>query len=69
MALRDTPIRQKLMTIMLLTSGLTNTEIALRLVITTSTVKTHLNHIFGKLAVQSRTQAIARARELGLLAN
>jgi LuxR family maltose regulon positive regulatory protein len=51
----------------LVASGLTNTEIASRLIVATSTVKTHLNHIFSKLGVQSRTQAIARARELGLL--
>jgi LuxR family maltose regulon positive regulatory protein len=53
----------------LVASGLSNTEIALRLVVATSTVKTHLNHIFSKLDVQSRTQAIARARELGLLSD
>ena len=32
-----------------------------------STVKKHINNIFGKLGTQSRTQALARARELGLL--
>jgi LuxR family maltose regulon positive regulatory protein len=37
------------------------------LIITTGTVKTHINRIFGKLGVQSRTQAIARGRELGLI--
>jgi LuxR family maltose regulon positive regulatory protein len=47
--------------------GLSNSQIADRLIVTTGTVKTHLNRIFGKLAVQSRTQAIARGRELGLL--
>lgn len=36
------------------------------LIVSTSTVKTHINHIFGKLAVQSRAQAIARAHALGL---
>jgi LuxR family maltose regulon positive regulatory protein len=48
-------------------AGLSNTEIAARLIVATSTIKTHINRLFGKLAVQSRTQAIARARELGLL--
>jgi LuxR family maltose regulon positive regulatory protein len=51
----------------LVASGFTNAEIALRLHVATSTVKTHLNHIFSKLGVQSRTQAIAHARELGLI--
>ena len=48
-------------------AGLSNTEIAERLIIGVSTVKTHINRIFGKLAVQSRTQALVRARTLGLL--
>ena len=39
-------------------------EIAHALVIALSTVKTHTNSIFGKLGVTSRTQAVARAREL-----
>jgi LuxR family transcriptional regulator, maltose regulon positive regulatory protein len=51
----------------LVAAGLSNSQIAARLIVTTGTVKTHINHIFGKLAVQSRTQAVARARELGLL--
>jgi ATP/maltotriose-dependent transcriptional regulator MalT len=36
-------------------------------VISVTTVKKHVNHIFGKLGVESRTQAIARARGLRLL--
>jgi LuxR family maltose regulon positive regulatory protein len=32
-----------------------------------STVKKHIGHIYGKLEVGSRTQAVARAREIGLL--
>ena len=51
----------------LIATGLSNSQIAAKLIVTTSTVKTHINRIFGKLAVQSRTQAIGRARELGLL--
>lgn len=50
----------------LVAAGLSNSQIADQLIVTTGTVKTHINHIFGKLSVQSRTQAVARARELGL---
>jgi predicted ATPase/DNA-binding CsgD family transcriptional regulator len=51
----------------LIAEGLTNQEIADRLVLTVGTVKTHNYHIFGKLDVKNRGQAIRRARELNLL--
>jgi ATP/maltotriose-dependent transcriptional regulator MalT len=51
----------------LISEGKSNAEVARALVIAVSTVKTHTNSIFGKLGVTSRTQAIARARELQLL--
>lgn len=51
----------------LITAGLSNAEIAGQLVVSVGTVKSHLKHIYGKLAVQSRTQAVAQARQLGLL--
>ena len=51
----------------LIADGLSNREIAARLVIALSTVKWHINNLFGKLSVRSRTQAIAQAKELGLL--
>jgi DNA-binding CsgD family transcriptional regulator len=51
----------------LVASGLSNREIAERLVITVGAVKKHLNNIFGKLQAGNRTQAVARAREIGLL--
>ncbi len=51
----------------LVAEGLSNPEIAQRLYISTGTVKQHINHIYGKLAVSSRAQAIVRARAAGLL--
>ena len=51
----------------LVAQGLSNQEIAERLVISITTVKTHVGNIFNKLGVTSRTQALARAAELGLL--
>jgi LuxR family maltose regulon positive regulatory protein len=51
----------------LIAEGLSNREIAARLVISLSTVKGHTHQIYGKLAVHNRAQAIAKARGLGLL--
>jgi LuxR family transcriptional regulator, maltose regulon positive regulatory protein len=51
----------------LVAAGLSNREIAERLFLALDTVKGHNRRIFGKLGVQSRTEAIARAREIGIL--
>jgi LuxR family maltose regulon positive regulatory protein len=51
----------------LLSQGLSNRDIARRLVVALSTVKTHMHHLFAKLQVTDRLQAVSRARELGLL--
>ncbi len=51
----------------LLARGASNQEIAERLVITVDTVKRHVSNVLSKLAVSNRTQAVSRARELGLL--
>lgn len=48
-------------------AGYSNQEIARKLTVTVGTVKKHINNIFGKLQVSNRTQAAARARELGIL--
>jgi LuxR family maltose regulon positive regulatory protein len=47
-----------------LVQGLSYPEIAERLVISVGTVKTHVSHIYGKLGVQGRMEAIDRAKEL-----
>ncbi len=51
----------------LIAKGLSNHEIADQLALAVSTVKWYINSLFSKLGVHSRTQAVARARELGLL--
>ena len=51
----------------LIALGLSNKEIGERLYIETRTVKWHTSNIFGKLGVKNRTQAVARARELGIV--
>jgi predicted ATPase/class 3 adenylate cyclase/DNA-binding CsgD family transcriptional regulator len=53
----------------LLAQGLSNREIAQRLVLSPNTVRVHTFHIYGKLGVNNRTQAAAAARALGLLAS
>jgi ATP/maltotriose-dependent transcriptional regulator MalT len=50
-----------------LAAGQTNRGIAQELVVTLDTVKRHVSHLFVKLQVTNRTQAVARARQLGLL--
>lgn len=51
----------------LLSAGYSNQQIADKLVVTEDTVKRHNTHIYGKLDVTNRTQAVLRAQELGLL--
>ena len=52
----------------LIAQGLSNREIAQRLVLTPGTVKWYTSQIYGKLGVHSRTQAVARAEQLNLIA-
>lgn len=59
------PREQEVLT--LVAQGLSNREVGERLYISVPTVKKHMENIHSKLYVRNRTQAVARARELGLL--
>jgi LuxR family maltose regulon positive regulatory protein len=64
----DEPLSQRELGILqLIAQGLSNREIGARLFLALDTVKGHNRRIYSKLLVQSRTEAVARARELGLL--
>jgi LuxR family maltose regulon positive regulatory protein len=63
----DTLSEREHTVLLLIAEGLSNQEIARTLVVTVSTVKTHLNNIYAKLHVHTRLQAVTRAYELGLL--
>ena len=58
---------RELEVLQLIAAGDSNQRIAEKLVITLSAVKKHTGNVFNKLSVTSRTQAVARARQLGLL--
>jgi LuxR family maltose regulon positive regulatory protein len=60
-----TPREQEVLA--LLANGLSNQQIAERLVISPNTAKRHIKHLLAKLSVTNRTRAVTRARELGLL--
>jgi len=51
----------------LLAAGKPNRQIAEELVVALDTVKKHVSHLLGKLGADNRTQAVTRARELGLI--
>jgi LuxR family maltose regulon positive regulatory protein len=59
--------RREVEVLQLIAQGLSNQEISERLILALETVKGHNKKIFGKLQVQRRTEAVARARQLGLL--
>ena len=62
------PLSEREMQVLrLIADGLSNQNIANQLVIANGTVKTHINKIYGKMEVRSRTQAIAKARVLNLI--
>jgi LuxR family maltose regulon positive regulatory protein len=58
---------RELEVLQLIAAGLTNQEIGSRLFLSLNTVKVHTRNIYGKLGAHSRTQAVARARTLGVL--
>lgn len=51
----------------LMAEGLSNQEIAAKLYVSLSTIKTHGNNLFDKLGVKRRTQAVDKARKLGII--
>jgi LuxR family maltose regulon positive regulatory protein len=51
----------------LVASGRSNQHIARDLFVTLDTVKKHMTHVLGKLGAANRTEAAARARQLGLI--
>ena len=51
----------------LIAEGLSNRQVAQRLVISVNTVRVHTSNIYGKLGVSNRTQAVTKARGLGIL--
>jgi len=67
LAVIDPLTSRELEVLHLIAVGDSNRVIAEKLVITISAVKKHTGNIYGKLGVDSRTQAVARARQLGLL--
>ena len=66
-ALVDPLSERELEVLQLIALGKTNPEIAEQLVIARGTVKAHAAHIYQKLDVANRTEAVARARQLGIL--
>ena len=66
-AMIDPLTERELDVLRMVVAGLSNPEIAEALYIAISTVKTHVNHIYGKLGATHRAEAVARARELSLL--
>jgi LuxR family transcriptional regulator, maltose regulon positive regulatory protein len=65
--LRDDLSEAELRVARYLPSNLTASEIASELVVSANTVRTHMRHIYAKLDAHTRSEAVARARELGLV--
>jgi LuxR family transcriptional regulator, maltose regulon positive regulatory protein len=65
--LAEPPSEREMEVLALIAAGESNPEIARKLYVSTSTVKTHINRLYRKLGARSRTQAVALAREMNLL--
>jgi LuxR family transcriptional regulator, maltose regulon positive regulatory protein len=63
----ETLSQRELEVLRLIAQGASNQEIAERLILTVGTVKSHINHMLRKLQARNRTEAVARARQLGWL--
>jgi DNA-binding CsgD family transcriptional regulator len=59
--------RRELDVLRLMANGQSNQEIAQTLILAISTIKMHIKHIYGKLGVRNRVQALAQARSRGIL--
>jgi LuxR family maltose regulon positive regulatory protein len=66
--LRDELSDAELRVVRYLPSNMTASEIASELIVSPNTVRTHMRHIYAKLDAHTRSEAVARARELGLVA-
>ncbi|PHQ16172.1 LuxR C-terminal-related transcriptional regulator [Marinobacter profundi] len=66
-ALPDSLSQREVEVLGLINEGLANKEIAAAMGVAATTVKAHIRNLYSKLAVGSRTEALARARQLGLL--
>jgi LuxR family transcriptional regulator, maltose regulon positive regulatory protein len=66
--LRDELSEAELRVVRYLPSNLTASEIASELLVSTNTVRTHMRHIYAKLDSHTRSEAVSRARDLGLVA-
>jgi len=59
--------KRELEVLKLMAEGLSNSEISQQLFVSLSTIKTHTNNLFEKMGVERRTQAIDKARKLGII--
>ncbi|SEP13969.1 transcriptional regulator, LuxR family [Mucilaginibacter sp. OK283] len=60
--------KREMEVLQLMADGLSNQEIAARLFLSLNTVKTHSSRLFEKLEVERRTQAVDKAKKLGIIA-